>query len=313
MGLIQQPAISTFEAVIPSRAFVTDDPEQILGFAADGYDRLGASALVTLVSIKGGAARNIGAQMAVHGDGAFCGFVSGGCTEAAVAAEALAAIACGADRYLHLGEGSQFFDIVLPCGGAITLYIHVIRHSAAIRAALATISTRRAASLCIIPDRQEIAAVEGERATGWSGESFVRSYRPKTRLVVCGRGVEGDVTARLAAAAGFEVVVPETPKAFDASAIDAHTAVVILYHDLEAELPILRAALDGNPCYIGALGSARTHAKRLEALHDLGYSDGVAHRIHAPIGMVKAKDAQTLGLSILTEIAAVRNEGLAQN
>jgi xanthine dehydrogenase accessory factor len=268
---------------------------------------------VTLVSIKGGAAREIGAQMAVRGDGAFCGFVSGGCTEAAVAAEALAAIDAGMDRYLHLGEGSQFFDIVLPCGGAISLYIHVLRNSDVIRAALTALSMRRATSLRISPDRQELSLYEDHLATGWSGEAFVRSYRPTLRLLVCGRGVEGHVTARLAAAAGFEVVLPSAPASFDAATIDAHTAVVILYHDLDAELPILRAALDGNPCYIGALGSARIHAKRLDALHHLGYGDGVADRIHAPIGLVKAKDAQTLGLSILTEIAAVRNEGILGN
>lgn len=42
------------------------------------------SALVTLVEIRSGAARALGAQMAVRGDGGYCGYVSGGCTEAAV-------------------------------------------------------------------------------------------------------------------------------------------------------------------------------------------------------------------------------------
>jgi hypothetical protein len=50
-------------------------------------------------------------------DGGYWGFVSGGCTEAAVASEAIAALRVGHDRFLKLGEGSPFFDIVLPCGG----------------------------------------------------------------------------------------------------------------------------------------------------------------------------------------------------
>lgn len=70
---------------MPRRAFLTDDCEVILRFAAERVEYNRGSALVTLVEISGGAARAIGAQMAVHGDGAFCGFVSGGCTEAAVA------------------------------------------------------------------------------------------------------------------------------------------------------------------------------------------------------------------------------------
>lgn len=112
---------------------MTDDAKAILTFAADGAETKYGSALVTLVEIRGGAARALGAQMAVRGDGGYCGYVSGGCTEAAVAAEAVAAINKGTDRYLRLGEGSQFFDIILPCGGGITLAIHVVRDVAPLR------------------------------------------------------------------------------------------------------------------------------------------------------------------------------------
>jgi xanthine dehydrogenase accessory factor len=285
---------------------VTDDAAAILHFALEGFDRLAASALVTLVGVKGGAARAIGAQMAVHGDGAFCGFVSGGCTEAAVAAEALAAIEAGGDRFLHLGEGSKFFDIVLPCGGAITLYIHIVRDRDPIEEAMKSLANRRSVSLAIDTGRQTTVLRQDCAETGWSEVVFVRSYCPKTRLIVCGRGIEGEVTAGLGEAAGFDVVAADTPAALDRTQIDPYTAVVLLYHDLNVELPILQAALDGKPYYIGALGSSKTHAKRLEALQRIGYGDGVADRIHAPIGLVKAKDAQTLGLSILAEVAAAR-------
>lgn len=111
----------------PACAFVTDDPAAIINYAADGAECGLGSALVTLIEIRGGAARALGAQMAVRGDGSYCGYVSGGCTEAAVAAEAIAAISKDTDRYLSLGEGSPFFDISLPCGGGITLAIHVVR------------------------------------------------------------------------------------------------------------------------------------------------------------------------------------------
>src|SRR5690606_16603641 len=108
------------EMLEPRAAFLSDDAIDILAFAAQSMAEGHAAALVTLVEICGGAARAIGAQMAVREDGLYCGFVSGGCTEAAVAAEAVIALQKGLDRNLRLGEGSPFFDIVLPCGGGIT-------------------------------------------------------------------------------------------------------------------------------------------------------------------------------------------------
>lgn len=66
----------------------------------------------------------------------------GGCTEAAVAAEALEAIGKGVDRYLLLGEGSRFFDIVLQCGGGITLVIHVLKDATPVREVLFELQSR---------------------------------------------------------------------------------------------------------------------------------------------------------------------------
>ncbi|AWT14871.1 XdhC family protein [Stenotrophomonas maltophilia] len=65
--------------------------------------------------------------MAVREDGLYCGFVSGGCVERAVAFEALDVIALGGDRQMRYGQGSPYIDIVLPCGGGITLSLHRLR------------------------------------------------------------------------------------------------------------------------------------------------------------------------------------------
>ena len=121
---------------VPFCAIMTDDPETILNYAAERFEKDGKSALVTLVDIRGGSARPLGAQMAVGVDGGYCGYVSGGCTEAAVAAEAVDAMKRGADRFLLLGEGSTFFDIQLPCGGGITLAIHVLKDVGPLRRVL---------------------------------------------------------------------------------------------------------------------------------------------------------------------------------
>jgi xanthine dehydrogenase accessory factor len=139
------------EVVFPAVAFATDEPDEILRYAYDSF-RAGISvALVTLVEISGGAARAIGAQMAVRGDGRYRGFVSGGCTEAAVAAEAIQALRKGHDRFLRLGEGSPFFDIVLPCGGGITLSIHILKKADPLGQFLSNLASRRPATVRYTP------------------------------------------------------------------------------------------------------------------------------------------------------------------
>lgn len=291
----------------PFCAFITDDPEAIVNYAADGAETKYGSALITLVEIRGGAARSLGAQMAVRGDGGYCGYVSGGCTEAAVAAEAIAAINKGMDRYLRLGEGSQFFDIMLPCGGGITLAIHVVKDVKPLRQILSALQRRKRIALRYEPGTQTINAVKSqEKVAGvWSGPSFLRSYRPNLRLVLCGRGIELATTSRVALASEFEVLsFDQTSRDFDTGAIDQDTAVALLYHDLDRELPCLKAGLRAKPFYIGALGSQRTHERRCAALWALGFTKAQTDRIKAPIGMFgPTRDANTLALSVVADVA----------
>lgn len=173
------PRESLYAIIVPEVAFMSDDCLEILRFAADSRDQGVGVALVTLVEIRGGAARAIGSQMAVRSDGLHCGYVSGGCTEAAVAAEAMKAIANGVDRYLLIGEGSRFFDIVLPCGGAITPSIHVLRNSQALRTVIDSLDARRRCGLRYNPDAQRLEASSFAAETGWSDGSFSIAYRPK--------------------------------------------------------------------------------------------------------------------------------------
>ncbi|MBY3259654.1 XdhC family protein [Rhizobium laguerreae] len=292
---------------VPVCAFVTDDAAAIINYAADGADCGLGSALVTLVEIRGGAARALGAQMAVRGDGSYCGYVSGGCTEAAVATEAIAAISNDTDRYLSLGEGSPFFDISLPRGGGITLAIHVVRDVRPLRQVLTALERRRSIALHYVPGTQTITAVKAPigAVSSWSETAFLRVYRPNLRLVLCGRGIELEATTRVAMASEFEVfALDQKSRDFDANMIDQETAVAVLFHDLDQELPWLEAGLRRKPFYIGALGSKRTHERRCQALRDLGYSPAETDRIKAPIGLFgPTRDANALALSVVAEVA----------
>jgi xanthine dehydrogenase accessory factor len=89
--------------------------------------------------------------------------------------------------------------------------------------------------------------------------------------------------------------------------IDTYTAIAILMHDLDAELPILLMALDRIPFYIGALGSRTTHARRVAALIDLGYREADVARIKAPIGIFdKATSSTSLAVSVVADVVAAR-------
>jgi xanthine dehydrogenase accessory factor len=293
----------------PRAAFLSDDASEILHFALQSLDAGYGAALVTLVEIRGGAARAIGAQMAVREDGLYCGFVSGGCTEAAVAAEAVIALQKGMDRNLRLGEGSPFFDIVLPCGGGITLAIHVVRYAEVLRDVLAALHQRMPVRLRYHAGAQTLAFMPGEGAGGWEGDCFVRAYRPRPRLLVGGTPMETGAVARVAAASGYEVLVVERRCPMSADQLDRDTAVAILYHDIDNELPLLACALASPAFYIGALGSRRTHAKRCAVLRQLGYGEPELARIKAPIGVFdKARESNSLALSIVADVAQSRLE-----
>nr|WP_202625645.1 XdhC family protein [Cronobacter sakazakii] len=303
---MQQPLLT--EQARPEAAFLTDDSTAILRFAAQALRAGMAAALVTLVEIRGGSSRALGAQMAVRDDGAYCGFVSGGCVEAAAAFEALEAIACGEDRMVKYGEGSPYFDIVLPCGGGITLAIHPLREATPLLAVLNALSQRKAAGLRYHPSTQTLQSVLPVQKTGWRDDVFDVRYTPCTQVIIFGRSVEAEATATIAQAAGYDVLMNDGVNPQTACAqMDADTAVIVLFHDLDRELPVLEAALSDAPFYIGALGSQRTHAARTVALRERGFSEQDIARIKAPIGIFpKARDAQSLALSILADVAAAR-------
>lgn len=303
------------ELPVPKKAFSTDNPIEIFQFAIDAVDKGFKLALCTLVEIRGGSSRPLGAHMAVADNGSYCGYVSGGCTEAAVAAEALQAISAGHDRFVMLGEGSPFFDIVLPCGGGITVAIHILRNVTPLSSVVGSVNARQNASLSYCPAKEALSFGAVGTATGWDDEVFKTLYRPAVRIVLSGRELEVEMTSKVAKAAGYDVILHSLEdRSFDASVIDENTAVVLLQHDLDQEMALLTAALGAQPFYIGALGSARTHERRVQRLQQEGHSNEVVGQIKAPIGLFgRARDAQSLALSVIAEIAACRQAALPRH
>jgi len=87
--------------------------------------------------------------------------------------------------------------------------------------------------------------------------------------------------------------------------IDRYTAFVALTHDPKIDDPALIHALEHDCFYIGALGSKKTHAKRVARLKEAGLSDADIARIHAPIGLpIGAVSPAEIAVSIMAEITA---------
>ncbi|MDN5215897.1 XdhC family protein [Fulvivirgaceae bacterium BMA12] len=91
--------------------------------------------------------------------------------------------------------------------------------------------------------------------------------------------------------------------------LDAYTYAAILSHDPKIDDNALQILLPANLSYIGALGSRKTHAKRIERLKALGFSEEIINeKIDAPIGMdIKAKTPREIALSIMGEIIKAKN------
>ncbi|WP_129628112.1 XdhC family protein [Candidatus Oscillochloris fontis] len=91
--------------------------------------------------------------------------------------------------------------------------------------------------------------------------------------------------------------------------LDARSCLAVLTHDPKLDDPALRVALDSPARYIGALGSNKTHTKRLARLRQEGFTEDQLARIYAPIGMpLGGKRPEEIALSILAQIVKVQQE-----
>lgn len=158
------------------------------------------------------------------------------------------------------------------------------------------------------------------------GRLFVRSYVPAYRLFIIGAVHIAQALSTLALECGYEVCIIDPRRAFatrerfhnvelcdqwpdEAMAHlvpDAQTAVVTLAHDPKIDDPALIAALNSDAFYIGALGSRRTHAKRVERLTELGLGDKL-QRINAPVGLnLGGRSHAEIAVAILAQLIQAR-------
>ncbi|WP_215745874.1 XdhC family protein [Gluconobacter sp. P1C6_b] len=286
------------------------------------------AALATLVSITGSSPRPLGSEMAICEDGEVQGYVSGGCVEAAVRAEALESLKDGQPRMLDYGAGSPVLDIQLTCGGRIGIFVRALPDLAAHVATLkAARENRRPITLLTDLDTGAMQFCAEARATGLEGRMFVRQYLPPLRLILSGGDPITLALLSLSPLMGLETTLlrsygpPEPPPglsptryirgSLDAAlptlSLDRWTVVYSLTHDALSDLTLTAHALKSEAFCVGILGSRRKIPGRLEALRTAGVPEEAFSRLHLPAGLeIGARTPMEIALSILTQMIATR-------
>lgn len=310
-------------------------PETALAWHRKGI----GAALATVVQTWGSAPRRVGSQLVIGGDGRIEGSVSGGCVEGAVIVEAIEAIEEGEARLLEFGVSDEdAFAVGLACGGTIRVLVEPVGKvlSEEMLAELVQIRAGRDAVAYEVNitsgKRRLIRDGYAERMrmdrSGFEedGETFVAVHNPPLRLIVVGAVHIAQALVPMARIAGYDPVVVDPREAFASEqrfpgelilhdwpdeavaklGLDSRTALVLLTHDPKLDDPALQAALAADVFYIGALGSTRTHAKRVERMQAAGFTPEQIGRIHGPIGLdIGAAGPSEIAVAVLAQMTAV--------
>lgn len=168
-------------------------------------------------------------------------------------------------------------------------------------------------------DRSRIHEIGGRQI-------FVEVFNPPLRMLIVGAVHIAQPLSRMASVTGYDVTVIDprasfaTDERFPGITLngewpddamreldpDRRTAVVTLTHDPKLDDPGLEIALKSDAFYIGALGSRKTHAGRVERLTTAGFSKTELTRIHAPVGLaIGSISPAEISVSILAQITEV--------
>jgi xanthine dehydrogenase accessory factor len=157
------------------------------------------------------------------------------------------------------------------------------------------------------------------------GKVFLTVHEPPARLVITGAVHISQALAPIARLLGYDVTIVDPRTAFASIerfpdvkviaewpdvalpplGIDRYTAFVALTHDPKIDDPALIHALEKDCFYIGALGSRKTHGRRLDRLKAGGVPEAALTRIHAPIGLdIGAVSPAEIAVAIMGQITA---------
>lgn len=318
---------------------ITDLPQLALDWHRSGR----GVAIATVVQTWGSAPRPVGSQLVIDADGAMEGSVSGGCVEGAVVTDAIDAIADGQQRLLSFGvSDDEAFAVGLACGGEIKVLVEPVGSVMPVEI-LERLTDARYLSQPVVyvtdikqsrPRLQAASTYPERHRTDTSGleedgRTFVAVHNPPLRMAIIGAVHIAQYLVGMARACGYRTILIDPRPAFGSQArfpgetirddwpdealralkIDARTAVVTLTHDPKLDDPAIVTALESEAFYLGCLGSTRTHAKRVERLKDVGFTEAEIGRIHGPIGLdLGGRQPAEIAVSIMAQVTQILRE-----
>ncbi|MEM5500802.1 XdhC family protein [Ahrensia kielensis] len=155
---------------------------------------------------------------------------------------------------------------------------------------------------------------------------FINAHVPALRIVVIGAVHISQALAQIAKAVDYTIDIVDPRTAFataerfpdvnvyaqwpedylETHPLDTYTALVAVSHDPKIDDAPLIKALNANCLYVGALGSRKTHSKRVERLADAGISQEKISRTSSPIGLdIAAASPAEIAVAIIAEIIQV--------
>ena len=321
-----------------------DIPERALAWAAAGK----GVAIATVLRTWGSAPRRPGAMLVVDDAMHFEGSVSGGCVEHAVITEALDAMEDGRPRILTFGVADETaFQAGLACGGEIAVLVEPVARGRGIAIEhLRQLVEARAARRAVVSitdtrnwSRRLVAATdatadEADRLrrdrTSFEDGILTQVHNPPLRLAIIGAVHIAQPLVAMARLAGYDVALVDPREGFASDdrfpretfldgwpdealrawAPDARSAVVTLSHDPKIDTPALIEALQSEAFYVGALGSKRTHARRVAELEATGLDARAIARIDAPVGLdIGAVTPAEIAVSIMGAMTLALRRG----
>ncbi|WP_029523941.1 XdhC family protein [Polaromonas glacialis] len=294
--------------------------------------------LVTVVQTWGSAPRPPGALLAVRGDGAVSGSVSGGCVED----DLIARIRSGEgahsspkpDMMAYGVSSEEAARFGLPCGGTLRLVQESLEETAWVEDVLRRTARHQRVARSLTLATGHVTLSDAPRGAGlhFDGLTLTTVFGPRWRLLLIGAGQLSQAVASIALMLDFEVLVCDPREDYAATLAlagvrrlpgmpddvvrellpDVHTAIVALTHDPKLDDMALLEALTSDAFYVGALGSARNQMARKQRLAEhFELSAQELDRLHGPVGLrIGARTPAEIAVSVMAQIIEVKNAQL---
>lgn len=303
--------------------------------------------LATIVKVSGSAPREVGAKMAIYGEGSIIGTIGGGAGEAEVIKQALQVLKTGEKQFVEIDlTGTPGKDIQGVCGGKVEVWLEKWSGKKAIDLVaeiLELFKTGQSARLITPFTREARPYLIGDRNSTKKNASpallyprnpatFIERIQPPPILLIIGAGHVAVSLAQIANLVGFQIVVqddrPEfiTPQRFPQALFLSHSITETLNslskstqlyvafvtrgysQDLEALQVILNYSIPYR--YLGAIGSQKRIRMIRQKLQQQGISLEQLPNFYAPIGLdIGALTPEEIAVSICGELIKVRRGG----